>query len=194
MNKKPSIIIVLFFLTSFILLENPLLAYEPVREPSRQKACFSNQRVFSGAVEMYNMDYPKSLVTALPGRDFEDLENKLIKNHYLKTTLERPERDCSYGFIVKNLENFDYIVFCKRHGTVETTDIDKPIIPSYDVSREKPFSIEFTNKMAEIEQRKRREKRHDLILSTILSLPVLLFIVIVILAIVLPNKKKKKEA
>ena len=35
----------------------------------------------------------------------------------------------------------------------ETTDIDKPIIPAYDVSREKPFSIEFTNKMAEIEKK-----------------------------------------
>ena len=61
------------------------------RGRSRQKACFSNQRVLQGAIEMYNMDNNVMLETALPGGDFGDIETLLIREKYMKAYLEESE-------------------------------------------------------------------------------------------------------
>ena len=200
MNRKKTLLTIFLFLISLLSIESPLLAYKPVRESSRQKACFSNQRVIAGAIEMYAMDNPKPIGTTLPGGDFEELENMLIKCRYLKGTLDRPEEDCSYGIIVKDLEKYDYEkdlekydyeIFCKKHGTIETRDYDKPIIPSYDVSHERPFSIEFKNLMAKKSQQRRREK----LIRDLLSAPLFPYILVIIIGLIVfaPSLKKKKK-
>ncbi|MBP5470271.1 MAG: hypothetical protein J6Z11_13615, partial [Candidatus Riflebacteria bacterium] len=51
--------------------------------PSREKACFSNIRVLTGAVEMYNMDCPQMM-------DKLDMD-KLVETKYLKAPITGPE-------------------------------------------------------------------------------------------------------
>ncbi len=191
MNCKKTLLTIFLILISLLSLESPVLAYKPARESSRQKACFSNQRVIAGAIEMYAMDNPKPIGTTLPGGDFEELENMLIKCRYLKGTLDRPEEDCSYGIIVTDLEKYDYEVFCKKHGTIETTDYERPIIPSYDESLERPFSIEFKNLMA----KKFQEKRRNKLIGDFLSSPLFPYILAIIIGLIVfaPSLKKKKK-
>ncbi len=81
---------------------------KPVHISSREKACYSNIRVISGAVEMYNMDV-KTLMTTL------DM-NPLLKNNYLKP-ITTPENDCEYHS-EGDLTEKGYI-YCKRHGDIE---------------------------------------------------------------------------
>ena len=69
------------------------------RASARRKACFSNQRVLQGAIEMYNMDSSIMIHTALPNGDFGDCEELLIREKYLKDYLVPPEEDCAYGII-----------------------------------------------------------------------------------------------
>ena len=47
----------------------------PARYSARLKACFSNQRVILGAIEMYNMDNKIPIETALPGEAFGRCED-----------------------------------------------------------------------------------------------------------------------
>lgn len=68
-----------------------LLLPEPVRythTDSREKSCFTNQRVIYGAIEMYNMDNEK-LMTSI---DF----SKLLEGKYLKEIPTKPSKDCEY--------------------------------------------------------------------------------------------------
>ncbi len=194
MNSKKPLLTIFLFLISFLSIESSVSAYKPARESSRQKACFSNQRVIAGALEMYWMDNSTPIGTTLPGRDFEELENMFIRCHYIKDTLDRPEEDCSYGIIVKDPEKYDYDVFCKKHGTIETTDYERPIIPSYDESLERPFSIEFKNLMAKKYQQRRREKLfRDFLTSPLLSFGIIISAVILCITISIKDRKKRKE-
>ena len=186
MQKK--IIVIAITLINFLAVGSLLLAYSASREAARQKACFSNQRVLMGAIEMYEMDHTELIDTAPPGGDFEDLENRLIKEKYLKAHLEGPEEECSYGFIRFNENEYD--VFCKNHGTIETKDTEKPIIPTYNVNDEKPFSVELSRKI----QARKREKAFLYFLNKyVFTFPTLTLMILGIIAasgIGLKTKKK----
>lgn len=76
------------------------------RESSREKACFSNQRVLLGAVEMYNLDNPVMMETL-------DVD-QLIKKRYLFKAPVLPTPECAYrseGDLTK-----DGKIVCPKHG------------------------------------------------------------------------------
>ena len=157
----------------------------------RQKACFSNQRVLQGAIEMYNMDNNVMLETALPGGDFGDIETLLIREKYMKDYLEPPEEKCSYGFI--NITK-DGSVFCKYHGTIDSS-YESPIIPEYDKSLEKPFSYSYNENKIRIKREREYKKFLDISGQVVKSPPFLIFAVIfiIIFTLMIGGKNKKKD-
>lgn len=82
--------------------------FKAARGSAREKACFSNQRVLLGAVEMYNMDHDE-MMTKL------DIPT-LVKEKYLKSVPTGPEPECEY-FSIGDLSK-DGTIGCKRHGGV----------------------------------------------------------------------------
>lgn len=119
-KKKPkkSCFLILFeaIILSTITTTLCFMAYTPgkkVRYSARQKACFSNIRVITGAVEMYNMDNDIKI------QELNDSAIEiLVKNNYLKSKPEPPEiNKCIYtseGDLV-----MDGFVYCKYHGDLE---------------------------------------------------------------------------
>ena len=104
-----------FILSTFVLAIIGVLATQAIPEMeksrynARQKACFSNQRVIQGAVEMYNMDYPTPM---------EKLDIPLlVKDNYLKSAPVPPEPRCAY-FSSGDLSK-DGFVYCSFHGDVQ---------------------------------------------------------------------------
>lgn len=83
--------------------------FRKAREQSRHKACYANQRVLLGAVEMYNMDNPVLM------RDL-DIE-RLVQGKYLKGGISKPELGCNYAS-VGDLTGSGKIS-CTLHGPVE---------------------------------------------------------------------------
>ena len=188
MTKRYPLIIFLIIQISFLFLENPLLA--KVRPNARLKACQSNIHLFIGAIEMYYMDHTEMIQTALPGGDFEDLENMLIQGKYLKEHIEGPEDDCSYGYI-RFIKDYEYVIFCKRHGTLETKDEYSPILPKYNKSDEKPFSKAYLSKKAA----KERSRAFSSFLNDYVFSPIsfVIYTLLIIIFSVIPNKKKKQD-
>ena len=84
--------------------------FQKARSSAREKACFSNIRVLSGAVEMYNMDH-NTMMTTLDIKE-------LVKDCYLKQAPVGPEPDCEYYSIGDLSDNG--VIACKRHGKVPT--------------------------------------------------------------------------
>jgi competence protein ComGC len=82
--------------------------FKAAKNSARGKACFSNQRVLIGAVEMYNMDHD----TMMSNLDIPTL----VKEGYLKETPNKPDPDCDY-FSKGDLAT-DGIIFCKKHGSI----------------------------------------------------------------------------
>lgn len=166
------------------------------RASARLKACFSNQRVIQGAVEMYNIDNKDNKIlieTALPGNAYADVEELLIENGYLKDNIHLYEPDCSYGFIDINASG---TVFCKKHGSLELYDINSGNItlPSYDASLEMPLSqknLEKRNKRI----REREMKDFKYMLSNILSAPIIgILLGVALIAVDIFGSKKKEES
>lgn len=89
--------------------------FRKARHQARDKACFANQRVLSGAVEMYNMDND----TMMTNLDI----NKLVKDRYLKTAPVKPESGCFY--LLEGDINDRYIS-CRYHGSVDA-DTPRPV-------------------------------------------------------------------
>ncbi|MBR4328859.1 MAG: hypothetical protein IKP71_03330, partial [Candidatus Riflebacteria bacterium] len=88
-----------------VLMKSPHFAN--ARSNARLKACFSNQRVMQGAVEMYNMDHSTMMTTL-------DIDT-LVNEKYLKTAPSGPEPDCKYT-TVGDLTDDGYIS-CVKHGS-----------------------------------------------------------------------------
>ena len=68
-----------------------LLVPAPVRHThsdSREKSCFSNQRIIMGAIEMYNMDNEQMMNSI----DF----SRLLEGKYLKEIPKKPTTECDY--------------------------------------------------------------------------------------------------
>lgn len=103
--------IIMFLVISFLVFSG-LPPMRSNRGRARQKACFSNMRVIQGAIEMYNMDNSKMIY-----RFDDDTMDLLVKNHYLKATIDGPERECYY------LSNGDLtdtgFIYCKYHGDID---------------------------------------------------------------------------
>ncbi|MBQ3643130.1 MAG: hypothetical protein II961_00905 [Candidatus Riflebacteria bacterium] len=114
--KKIYSILTYIYLVGFLgfLLLGPSPYYVKCgRRSYRDKACYSNIRVITGAVEMYNMDHE----TFMENLD-EDL---LVKDGYLKTKQPRPETACNYrGSDLTGSGT----VYCDYHGDLEGTRPD----------------------------------------------------------------------
>jgi hypothetical protein len=83
---------------------------------ARNKACFANQRVILGAVEMYNIDNPGSPIESIVDADVSFRSAPLVSGGYLKDAVPKADLGCeycSYG----NL-NQGGITFCRAHGTI----------------------------------------------------------------------------
>lgn len=168
--------------------------------------CFSNQRVLYGALEMYNMDHSEMLVTAFPGREFDDILKLLQDGKYIKEELTSQDNICSYGFV--DLYNKGS-VFCVTHGC---NDIEKhvdednfPFYPELDPDSDFPRLKEYNNLVSEMkeESRRRLRKRSYKIrsqnrLKELLegpAIPLFLLCIIIIYSIYssIVNAKKKKS-
>ena len=75
----------------------------------KEKACFSNIRVLTGAVEMYNMDIS-------PMMEKLDMQ-KLVETKYIKSIIIGPEKECEY-LTEGNLAENGFI-YCVNHGDIE---------------------------------------------------------------------------
>jgi hypothetical protein len=83
------------------------------RIQARTKACYANQRVTLGAIEMYNMDNA-TMYRTLIYSDVADASGLLVTSKYLKTPLYQVEPGChlrSYGDLVES-----GIIYCDYHG------------------------------------------------------------------------------
>ena len=192
-----SVIWIIYILTEsfFLPYDFPSLSKRMNRKLNEEAMnnCFKNQSILEGAIEFYNMDQSPMLNTAIPGRDFENIQDILIKKNYLKDCLEIPCDSCSYGFV-------DILatgsVFCKMHGN-KRSEYNKPIIPNYDKRLETPFSSDYQlirNRF--VEKRKRKEKIYDFyvfLLSPTMAVILIIFNIAIIIASVVWQKNKKKE-
>ena len=136
-----SIIILIIGILSTIERSN----FDPVEFLNGSKECFSNQQMLEEAIKKYNNH--KRVENIIPGGDFEKLEKEMVRTRYLKDYLVIPTDKCSYGFVTINGKG---TVFCNYHGTTES-EKDKPIVPKYDKTKEKPFSSEYLKYRKEIE-------------------------------------------
>ena len=85
--------------------------FRKARQQARQKACFANQRVIMGAIEMYNMDNN----TMMDSYDAAG-ETSLITGKYLKSKVVPAEADCAITGANLTKEG---TVECNNHGTPE---------------------------------------------------------------------------
>ena len=105
-------IIVNFLLIGYLIVEFisiPNFRKCQPSEGSREKSCFSNMRIITGAVEMYDMDHSEMM-------DRLNLE-LLQKEGYLKNSVHKPELDCDYYRKEGNSKG-DVVICCKRHGNI----------------------------------------------------------------------------
>ena len=141
------------------------------------KECFANQKLIINAIKGYNANTLKRINEAIPGKDFEDLEELLIKDWYLNNPIKLPAPECSYGYITEDKKE---IVFCKHHGSA-----DSLIIPDYDRSKEKPFSEKHLKKIEDLKNARNKKESfiaqiRNLIDPTILIIAGLLFIILIL--------------
>lgn len=104
------------------------------REQSRHKACFANQRVIAGAVEMYNMDHDQPMTSL-------NLD-LLVKKGYLKARPTLPEPGCHY-MGSGNLSQTGQI-YCRLHGNVDGSVPEAPTARMADMAMEKKMSVQHT--------------------------------------------------
>ena len=100
------------FITSFFLIANSNIGgIHHSRRPSRQDACFNNQRVLLGAIEMYNMDNNEMIKSYNPS-----VRDSLIKWKYLRDSfMENVECE-----IVSEGDLTDKgFIYCVNHGGVD---------------------------------------------------------------------------
>lgn len=101
-----------YFNTKYPFISQSLTAIQQTKDnidikPDYQKACFSNMRVLTGAVEMYNMDNGVKM-------DKLDID-KLVQGRYLMSAPLKPDAKCSYdGYDLANNGE----IYCTYHGSV----------------------------------------------------------------------------
>lgn len=102
------IVVVIIAVLAAISIPN----FRKSREQARDKACFANQRVLTGGVEMFNMDNANPM-TSLNIQE-------LVSRGYLKSAPTGPERGCQYFF------NQNGDMACRLHGSIEGERLDSP--------------------------------------------------------------------
>lgn len=88
--------------------------FKSLKADARKKACFANQRVLLGAVEMYNMDHPE-MIHAIT-HEMTGETGMLVTEKYLKTGLQSPEPECQYSSEGDLAQ--DGKIKCSFHGSV----------------------------------------------------------------------------
>ena len=141
------------------------------------KECFANQKLIINAIKGYNANTLKRINEAIPGKDFEELEELLVKDCYLTNPIKLPAPECSYGYITVDKKE---IVFCKHHGSA-----DSLVIPDYDRSKEKPYSEKYLKKIEDLKNARTKKESviaqiRNFIDPTILIIAGLLFIVLIL--------------
>lgn len=84
--------------------------FRKAREQARDKACYANQRVLTGAVEMYNMDAADQPMTSLN-------IDSLLSGKYLKSRPYPPESGCQY--LSNGSLAAEGVIYCQLHGPIE---------------------------------------------------------------------------
>lgn len=95
------------------LLSNIFGSHSIARSEARTKACYANQRVALGAIEMYNMDNA-TMYKSLVFSDLADERGMLVTAKYLRSPLRMPEPAChlrNYG----DLSDMS-VIYCDYHG------------------------------------------------------------------------------
>ena len=117
MNRKGFTLIELMIVIAIIgiLAAIAIPNFRKAREQAREKACYANMRVILGAVEMYNMDNT-TMMTELKDADAATAGGALVKGKYLKSPVNKPEKDCAYSG--KGIDGTG-LIECKIHGTIE---------------------------------------------------------------------------
>jgi hypothetical protein len=90
------------------------------------KVCIANQRILTGAIEMYNMDNQNSL-KELKKEDYLNNDGLLLRSGYLKKPLEMPSENCQLLFKLNDKNEPE--LSCKKHGS-----ISKPIYDPEELS------------------------------------------------------------
>lgn len=103
------------FGADFFIINYQMKQMKQVATVARAKACASNIRVLTGAVEMYNMDHLEMMKKL-------DI-NKLINSSpsgftYLKAEPSKPEPECKY-VSEGDLSSVNGFIKCEKHGTLE---------------------------------------------------------------------------
>jgi competence protein ComGC len=160
---KNKILLILIILLSIINTPSVFAR----REHAPQKACFSNQRVILGAIEMYNMDHSEMLTECN-----ENILNILHDEGYLKQMPSKPTDKCEY------LSSSDLtskgVIYCKYHGSVEYDEKEGiGVSPSREYLDDQA-RIEFNRKM-----------------NTLLPFLISFGVVVVIVYSIIPTNKKK---
>lgn len=141
------------------------------------KECFSNQKLILNAIKNYNSNTLKRIEMALPGKDFEDLEELLTKDWYLNNPIKLPAPECSYGYITEDKKE---IVFCKHHGSA-----DSLILPDYDRSKEKPFSEKYLKKIEELKNARTKKESAIAQIRNLIDPPILIIAGLLLIVLIL---------
>lgn len=114
-NKKAFTLIELLIVIAIVIIIALCVKpnAHPTRASAREKNCFSNLRVITGAVEMYNMDnYQKNQMRSLEMQT-------LVNEHYLKSIPTGPDISCEYFSDGDLSVASEGIIACKYHGDME---------------------------------------------------------------------------
>ncbi len=84
---------------------------------ARFKACYANQRVILGAVEMYNLDHSATPKTRFSHADAATPAGDLVAGSYLKTPVTLVDVACRYD--VYGNPSDDGLVYCRHHGAFD---------------------------------------------------------------------------
>jgi hypothetical protein len=87
--------------------------YPPIRPGRVKNNCFSEIRVLSGAVELYNLDYE----TKIHNLD-DDTIKSLVDNQYLKKLPKPYIEKCKY-ISQGDLASDSGVIFCEAHGDID---------------------------------------------------------------------------
>ena len=138
------------------------------RDAAYHKACFSNQRVILGAIEMYNMDHDVMMTECN-----EYNLHLLCDEGYLKQMPTKPREQCEY------LSNSDLtatgVIYCKYHGSFDHDEkTQQPVVPP---------SPEYLAEQDRI--------RYNRLMNELTPVFVVLGVIFVIGFAIIPTKKKK---
>ncbi|MFZ2961008.1 MAG: hypothetical protein WA705_29360 [Candidatus Ozemobacteraceae bacterium] len=110
MFRLAEIFIVLCIISILAAISIP--NFRKAREQARDKACYANQRVLLGAIEMYNMDHTPPMTGLGP-----NTESELRAGGFLKSHLTKPESNCEY--LTRGDLTAGGQIYCRRHGAIE---------------------------------------------------------------------------